>query len=274
MTTNPPHYFSPRCKLEPSDLDHYHPSAPLTSTVSIASLQDARLREEAELGRRSPRAAVAGQFGELAIRSEGLPDSGRSITRRQQNPDQHYDSEMLAPDGYHVPKHIPPAWTVDSCEPDDIQDCQSLLGSKGQFPPNSASKVLSKSPSKKKTVTSPRKQFDPPSPSRNRRARLSPSLADVPLEDPYTWHDHEITGHNPTDPTDDGYGINGVGFRPTAATAWARSQRRQKQVAEWKSREAREAREERRQRRHEGVNMDRIRSIHKGRIRKRVKFDV
>jgi hypothetical protein len=34
-----------------------------------------------------------------------------------------------------------------------------------------------------------------------------------------------------------GYGINGIGFKPTASIAWERSQKRQKQVAEWKNRD-------------------------------------
>ncbi|KAL8931186.1 MAG: hypothetical protein Q9211_007160, partial [Gyalolechia sp. 1 TL-2023] len=59
------------------------------------------------------------------------------------------------------------------------------------------------------------------------------------------WADAEITGHKPTDPADDGYGINGVGFLPTPAIANARAERRKRQVAEWKSREAREARQRR-----------------------------
>lgn len=63
------------------------------------------------------------------------------------------------------------------------------------------------------------------------------------------WSDTEITGYNPSDPTDDGYGINGVGFLPTPAIANARAERRKKQVAEWKNREAREARQKRSDRR-------------------------
>ncbi|KAL8725929.1 MAG: hypothetical protein Q9166_007057 [cf. Caloplaca sp. 2 TL-2023] len=59
------------------------------------------------------------------------------------------------------------------------------------------------------------------------------------------WADTEITGHDPKDPTDDGYGINGVGFLPTPAMASARAERRKRQVAEWKNREAREARQRR-----------------------------
>ncbi|MCJ1391633.1 hypothetical protein MMC18_004498 [Xylographa bjoerkii] len=40
-------------------------------------------------------------------------------------------------------------------------------------------------------------------------------------------------------------GLNGIGYRPTPAMAYARAQRRKQQVAEWKSREAKEARQRR-----------------------------
>jgi hypothetical protein len=71
-----------------------------------------------------------------------------------------------------------------------------------------------------------------------------------------TWHDSEITGHlaDPsTDPDDDGTGLNGIGFRPTPAIAYARSQRRRQQLNEWKARETREARAKRHDRRRRGV---------------------
>ena len=66
--------FSPKRKREPSESDSYSPSASPTSTVSIDSFQDPRFRED-ELGRHSPRAAVAGRFGELAIRGELQSDT-------------------------------------------------------------------------------------------------------------------------------------------------------------------------------------------------------
>lgn len=68
------------------------------------------------------------------------------------------------------------------------------------------------------------------------------------------WLDSEITGHNPDDPDDDGYGINGIGFRPTAAIAWSRSQRRKQQLNEYRTREAREARQQRSERRKRFIN--------------------
>lgn len=69
-----------------------------------------------------------------------------------------------------------------------------------------------------------------------------------------TWHIDEITGHDidAGNPDDDGEGINGIGFKPTPAMAYARSLKRKKQVEEWKSREAREARQRRLERRKRG----------------------
>lgn len=83
---------------------------------------------------------------------------------------------------------------------------------------------------------------EPSSPSRVKSpppTKLNPAHSDL------VWTAAEITGHNPTDPADDGYGINGIGFRPTPAIAQARAQKRRQQVTEWKSREAREARQRR-----------------------------
>jgi hypothetical protein len=87
---------------------------------------------------------------------------------------------------------------------------------------------------------------------RPRAHSRSPPLDGNSEDNPLTWHDSEITGHNPTDPSDDGYGINGIGFRPTPAIAWARSQKRKQQLADYRNREAREARQRRSERRREG----------------------
>lgn len=63
------------------------------------------------------------------------------------------------------------------------------------------------------------------------------------------WKETEITGHDPKDPSDDGYGINGVGFLPTPAIANARAERRKRQILDWRNREAKEARQKRSDRR-------------------------
>lgn len=129
------------------------------------------------------------------------------------------------------------------------------------------------SPIKKKAASSPRKKRNPMSSPKMRKPRLSPPLTSSQTEDPFTWHDFEITGHNPTDPNDDGYGINGIGFKPTPAIAWARTEKRRKQIAEWRNREAREAREKRKEKR-DGVDSDKMRTIQDGAIQKKVKFEV
>ena len=85
---------------------------------------------------------------------------------------------------------------------------------------------------------------------RHRAKSLSPPPSAL------TWQDNEITGHlaDPTtDPDDDGTGQNGIGFKPTPALAYARSQKRRQQLNEWKLRETREARAKRSERRRRGI---------------------
>jgi hypothetical protein len=84
-------------------------------------------------------------------------------------------------------------------------------------------------------------------------AASPPSTSSSPTSSPTTepseklhWQPAEITGHLLLDdPDDDGEGINGIGFKPTAAMARARADKRRRQLAEWKTREDREAREAR-----------------------------
>ncbi|KAL2260305.1 hypothetical protein VTK26DRAFT_5727 [Humicola hyalothermophila] len=66
-----------------------------------------------------------------------------------------------------------------------------------------------------------------------------------PLRASLTWHEDEITIYDPDDSDDDGTGINGIGFKPTPAIAYARAMRRRQQLAEYKKREDREARAKR-----------------------------
>ncbi|KAK4203439.1 hypothetical protein QBC40DRAFT_274770 [Triangularia verruculosa] len=73
-----------------------------------------------------------------------------------------------------------------------------------------------------------------------------------PLRASLTWHDDEITIYDPDDSDDDGTGINGIGFKPTAAVAYARTVKRKQQMAEYRKREEREARARRSQRRRRG----------------------
>lgn len=75
-----------------------------------------------------------------------------------------------------------------------------------------------------------------------------------------------------TSPDDDGEGINGIGFRPTAAIAYARSQKRRKAVEEWKAREAREARQRRMNRRRGGSSDPVVEGEGEGEARRSVRF--
>lgn len=70
-----------------------------------------------------------------------------------------------------------------------------------------------------------------------------------PVRASLTWHDDEITIYDPDDSEDDGTGINGIGFKPTPAIAYARTVRRKQQLAEYRKREEREARAKRNHRR-------------------------
>ena len=87
-----------------------------------------------------------------------------------------------------------------------------------------------------------------------------------------TWQESEITGHEiDASVDDDGEGINGIGFKPTAAIAEARSQKRKQQVSEWRAREAREARQRRFEKRRGsgGVGVKAIGLLGKGRTEER-----
>ncbi|KAI9844891.1 MAG: hypothetical protein M1837_005177 [Sclerophora amabilis] len=85
-----------------------------------------------------------------------------------------------------------------------------------------------------------------------------------------TWQEHEITGQNVDDPDDDGEGVNGIGFKPTAAMAYARAERRRQQVQEYKSREAREARRVRSERRTRERGVEK--ALEKEQVKRRVRF--
>lgn len=90
-------------------------------------------------------------------------------------------------------------------------------------------------------------------------ARLSPNSLDFDRA-AMSWQDDEITGHLIDDSSldDDGEGINGIGFKPTPAIAYARQQKRRRQVSDWKAREARAARQKRLERRKGAATSERV----------------
>ncbi|RAO65305.1 uncharacterized protein BHQ10_001317 [Talaromyces amestolkiae] len=249
-------YRSPKRKRDiVEEAEDNTPPASPTSTLSVASYPELRLSEGEELGRCSPRTAVAGRFKELAI-NEGVPHTipiaqwhGSGSTA--ENPETFGQAESL---------QLSPKKSLNKTNQSEISKNEVDVA-QDQLQPTTQS---INGPSRNKVKTA--------SPTKSRR-RQSPPPDDSAILTSLTWDDSEITGHDPTDPNDDGYGINGIGFRPTAAIAWARSQQRQKQVAEWKNREAREARERRRERR-EGSSAVKPEHDPGGAVQKKVKFDL
>ncbi|KAL1975598.1 hypothetical protein VTN31DRAFT_3990 [Thermomyces dupontii] len=213
-----------------------------TSSLSFSSLHDKGkdrllLVEEEESGRYSPRTSVARSLKDLAIYDSSSHD-------------EEADGGGKSPLQWRVGDAPPPAGgeTVEQDVGTAARDSSSSERKKKQ--PISVSRKVA--------------MF-----THNRR-RLSP-----PPPEPESCSESEITGCNPADPNedDDGYGINGIGFKPTPAIAWARAQKRQRQIAEWKRREAREARERRLERRHGVAHAAAAaRALSDGVVQKRVKF--
>ncbi|KAL4747297.1 hypothetical protein BDW72DRAFT_17437 [Aspergillus terricola var. indicus] len=248
-------------------------STPPESSPPIVSPQEARVRDWEDQGRYSPGAVVASRLAGLAIRGDfhhQLPDRSLHQTTFKpllqakdllQNSNLHGFHDMPDSDSSEAAKSLSP--------PLDDRAPSPTLAASAESPPKNL----------ETPVNTSRQHSISPQKTRSARASAkvrSPSRSPTPpakVEDLLAWSDSEITGHNPTDPDDDGYGINGIGFKPTAAIAWARSQKRKKQVAEWKNREAREARERRRERR-VANNTDKLRTVQSGGIQKKVKFDV
>jgi hypothetical protein len=121
-------------------------------------------------------------------------------------------------------------------------------GSKDTTPP--AKRILPP-----RAIKSPRPRFrsspySPPKPTSPEKSDAAEKSNDFTFDlRSLTWQDSEITGHLLLDPDDDGEGINGIGFRPTPAMAFERSERRKRQVTEWRSRQAQDERQRRAERR-------------------------
>lgn len=268
MATALPTLNSPKRKRGSSDSDFYSPSTSPQSTVSLSNIQEARLGEEENLGRYSPRAAVAGRLGELAIHGDHLSKFEAQSNNLNQ------ESVALTARATCLPSPLGGA-NFDMSKTIIVPSIEGSANPDEALPNGAKEEPTTPttSPKKKKPTPSPRKRQNSNPQAKLRKPRLSPPLTSSDVEDPFTWHDSEITGHNPTDPSDDGYGINGIGFKPTPALAWARSEKRRKQVADWRNREAREAREKRREKR-DGADPDKMRTVQTGAIQKKVKFDV
>ncbi|KAI4239033.1 MAG: hypothetical protein L6R40_005619 [Gallowayella cf. fulva] len=220
-----PIYASPKRKRDADDpMDLSFPLSPTRLRTSdlptCPAIPDDNLN-----GDRSPRSIVAGHFQNLNL--TGYPFDFTRAMKKPRSPStiadfQHSTLSTTQDPGYPSPSQ--------PSTPDTLAMTEPALGP--TIAPAKTPLEIPETPRLKPTT------MLSPIPSPIPRSNSPPALN-------LWWADTEITGHDPKDPSDDGYGINGVGFLPTPAMASARAERRKRQVAEWKSREAREARQRR-----------------------------
>lgn len=216
--------------------------------------------ENIDLGVQTPRSRVAHSFGELQI--EGSGGVSRLDLLGTFGPSKLDNSKIGkqgkgAQNGFKEIPETPQASSSTILGPtaairfdtkgtlDSQHSTVIFTGSSSTNTSTALSTTLPSRPSHKQPVSPP----SPDPPSQQFSPAPSPPVTPTrsPPQEPASlhWEESEITGHNPSDPEDDGEGINGVGFKPTAAIARARSERRRKQLADYKSREDKDARDAR-----------------------------
>ncbi|OMP88007.1 hypothetical protein BK809_0002764 [Diplodia seriata] len=240
-----------------------------------------------ESGSESPRSRVANQFERLQIHKGGggggstLPvtdfgsgDAGTNATKKAKHSDSHADSQhstlqeggnrLSYPHELSSPPSQPVLEIAETPQPPTVRFAAATTtattddGGARPSPSSSPSVKLFLSTRRPNPKLQHRRS---PSPSIRTFATSSgtPTSASSSLAPPpppssdqaaLTWQDSEITGHEiDRERDDDGYGINGLGFRPTHAVAQHRALKRRQQILEWRAREAREARQKRSERR-------------------------
>ena len=224
--------ISPKRKRE--NQESLPSTAPSPSRLRTADLPSRPILAEDHGSEGSPRTSVAGHLQDLDLEEQNqLPnlDFGRPY-----EPQSHNLETTPGPTGFHPQITLPgPKYSRLSTVPES----------------SDGTHVVTTEPGFTQTLRAPLEIPDSP-PLRPISSPTPPSMTKSRSPPPQSllwWSDMEITGHNPSDPTDDGYGINGVGFLPTPAIANARAERRKRQLADWKSREAKEARQKRGDRR-------------------------
>lgn len=232
-------YTTPKRKRD--DQDSVLPDAPSPSRLRTTNSPSRHVEEEVT---NSPRSVAAGRFQSLDLQEHSqIPQL--DFGRRSEAP-MGMSKESLKSGGFHPQISLPTRSFNGPMTPPPSSNgprC-ALTQPESQDGPPKLPLEIPETP-RLRPVSSPT-----PPPSATKSKSPPPS---TPLSPTLWWNDTEITGHNPSDPTDDGYGINGIGFLPTPAIANARAERRKKQVAEWKNREAREARQKRSDRRRRGI---------------------
>ncbi|KAI9789587.1 MAG: hypothetical protein M1835_001555 [Candelina submexicana] len=268
-----PIYTSPKRKrdeLEPFQSPRRRSPQPATVTIDVPS-HDQQLNSRSEEG--SPRAAVSSQFEDLNLEGNvvghiSFGEGGKTaIASKRLKPNHEEPGALMDPicitrsgnDGCAAVMEIPETPHILRTK----APCLNEIGERLYLPASHlANEVLQvvEGPDIAKT------QEKSPSPSSPRKSSPEPETL--------TWREDEITGHNPDDPDDDGYGLNCIGFKPTPAIAYARTQHRKQQILEWKTREAREARQKRSDRRRGAVESNKAGMLSEIEAsRRKVRFD-
>lgn len=254
---------SPKRKREDAGSQYGSPSIPSSPRQPAVNLQESLVIDKGELGSDSPRSAVAGCLGHLEIYDNTLKPEfkHRAIATTEGN------LPLLSQTNRDRSAMTTPTTGAEPLANNSTPLPERDQGETEHHPPAQKKGRVSTSPaSSPKAKSDSTLQLDP-----ERRSKSPPlrSTSDNPL----TWSDSEITGHLGTDPDDDGYGINGLGFKPTPAIAWSRSERRKKQIAAWRTREASDARQSRRARRRTGEESNEGHQEVKNPSHKKVKFE-
>ena len=215
---------------------------PSPTRLKLANLPGTVILESGTTGGGSPRTTMAGHMQRLDLQETGrIPNVENDIAlSREAMPEPIQSSlkcQVFDPDVY-IPTRLP----AEPITPPSSSRGPSALPKSDAVQPSDNDPPLG-IPKRPQLLA---REPTPRSLTPERQDDSSP--ASIRL---LWWSDAEITGHglDPRDPTDDGEGINGVGFLPTPAIAYARAERRRRQVKEWKERETREARAKRGERR-------------------------
>ncbi|MCJ1403354.1 hypothetical protein MMC11_006577 [Xylographa trunciseda] len=251
----PPSFISPKRKRD-------------TTTDHTASLSPCPIRLRTDLssetshlnsnGNESPRTTVAGQMQALRLGHEQasplpptqLPESLSSAiditaaTYQPQIPSSLNASFELVAFQAETPNSM--NGNYGSTAPSTYIPFIDGAGTPPSIPSTPHLKPVSPSPARTISPLPRSRRKSPSPPPRSPSPNVEP--ADATLLSPPSLPVRPASSPSPSPPSIvelENLGLNGIGYRPTPAMAYARAQRRKQQVAEWKSREAKEARQRR-----------------------------
>ncbi|KAF2717363.1 hypothetical protein K431DRAFT_306974 [Polychaeton citri CBS 116435] len=241
-----------------------------TSQIPALSLDVKDLRPWEDLSGADAIAATATATATATLVSDegGCPDSPRSrVAERLRGLEIQQRQQLLqvaideGEDGGGDKKRVRLDAQAGRGETEDIvpMDASQPTPSEAQMqhqpmsPTSSNTDAPSTGQSKKRRLPSP----PPPSAStiansshtHVRHHHQQPLTNNFPVSQSPHFSSNTSNSDSASDDTDDGEGINGIGFKPTPAVAYARAERRKRQLSDWKAREAREERQRRVERR-------------------------